>query len=67
MKTMKKLLKKLLRMDNVECITNTAQKHPTLEADSYLLVQTSGMEPMMFTASQVEIAKNRAKKNTEDI
>lgn len=60
-------IKKVLRFDNVEYVKNTNQEHPDLEADVYLLVQTGGEEPMLFTKHQVEQAQKRAAKHPEDI
>ena len=66
MKLLRKL-KNIFRVDNVEFINNTEQDHPEMEADEYLLVQTGGEDPMLFTKYQVKQAQKRAVKHPEDL
>ena len=66
MKLLRKI-KNLFGIDNVEFIENTCQKHPEMEADVYLLVQTGGEDTMLFTKYQIRQAQARAKKHPEDI
>lgn len=61
-----KLLKRLLSTSIVKWVANTNIKH-TQENQKYLLVSVSDDENYLFTQNQVDIAKERAAKNKEDI
>jgi hypothetical protein len=66
MKLLRKI-KKLLRMDNVEWVENTEKKYPLMESDEYLLVQTGGEDPMLFTKYTVKEGQKQAGKHPEDV
>lgn len=63
---MLKKIKKLFKRKTIRWISNTDVKFKHLEAEMYLLVESSDEIPMLFTKHQVKQAKNRALKNLED-
>lgn len=59
-------IKKLLGFNIVEWVENTAvDSH--LEAREYLFVYSNDEGPLLFSPSQVKIAKKRAKEQPEDV
>lgn len=54
-------------MDNVEWVENTEKKYPLMESDEYLLVQTGGEDPMLFTKYTVKEGQKQAGKHPEDV
>jgi len=67
LKNIVKSFKRTFNLDHVEWVENTDKKHPTLEAGYYLLVKNKGEGEMLFTPYQVKTAKERAKKQPEDL
>jgi hypothetical protein len=62
-----KIIKKLLRMDNIQWVKNTQIEYDHLESDKYLLVHNYKEGPLLFTPNQVDAARVRANKQKEDI
>jgi hypothetical protein len=59
-------IKRLLGLNNIHWIDNTEKVLPHLEGEKYLLVETAGDSPMLFTEAQYVIAKRRARQTLID-
>ena len=62
-----KKLKRLLGINIVEWVDNTEKKYEWLEAKKFLQVESATEGQLLFTPSQVKIAKACAQRNQEDI
>jgi hypothetical protein len=64
---MLKKLKRIFNLNIIQWVDNTNIEYTHLESEKYLLVESSTEGPLLFTKSQVKIAKERAEKQTEDV
>lgn len=62
-----KKIKRFFNLNIIQWVFNTQIEYTHLESNKYLLVENSTEGSMLFTKSQVKIAKERAQKQSEDV